>query len=101
MLRRVLIFGSVAVLVCAVVMVVLAARTPEGLVSALAIWGFVLTGVGVVLGVVGLRAAKPAGNSGSGMQVVKAERGDAFGVQNGTMNVNKPSKPEAKRRDNQ
>lgn len=100
MLRRFLIFGSLAVLLCAVVMVVLAAKSTEGLASALAIWGFVLTALGVVLGIAGLRAVRTADNPEPNTQVIKSNSGDAIGVQNGTMNVNRPSSPKANQRDN-
>lgn len=80
-------------------MVVLAARSPEGFASALSIWGFVLTVIGVVLGLVGLRTAKPAVSSMPEVQVIQSQQGDAFGVQNGTMNVNRPSGSRAKQDD--
>lgn len=104
MLRRSLFLGSLAVLVCAVVMVVLAGKSPAGLASALGIWGFVLTAVGVLLAVVSLWTAKPPDKPRPNLQniqVNKAEQGDVFGVQNGTMNVNPPSRPEDKQRDSQ
>ncbi|MHA7181356.1 hypothetical protein ACX80J_14730 [Arthrobacter sp. MDB2-24] len=100
MLSRLLIFVSIVVVVCAVVMVMLAAKNPEGLASALGIWGFVLSVVGIVLGVAGLQTAKPTSDPVPGVQVIHAQQGDAFGVQNGTMNVDRRSSPEAKLSDN-
>jgi hypothetical protein len=88
MWRRFLVAGSVVVVVVAGVMVVRAAGSPDGLAGALGVWGFVLAAVGVVLAAVALwPAAREGGSSRTNVQVVRSERGDAFGVQNGNQYV--------------
>lgn len=81
------------VVAVAVVMVVLAARSSGGIDGAVGIWGFVLTAVGVVLGVVALWPSGSRRDKDQSAQVNLAERGDMFVSQHGDVRVNRGRRP--------
>jgi hypothetical protein len=82
MVRRFIAVVSAVVVVVAVAMVIVALRSPAGAASALGVWGFILTALGVVLGAVSLWLNGPELGPGD-VQNVTAQQGDAFGVQGG------------------
>lgn len=91
MVRRGLAFTSVVLVVVAVVMVVRASSGSGGLASATGVWGFVLTAVGVVIGAVSLWpvVTERRRRDGVSLQVIRADTGDAFGVQDGSQHVDR------------
>lgn len=88
MIRRILVWGASAVALVAVVIVVIAIVSHGGIDNALAIWGFILAIVSVLLGICSLLPYSRNNVSRGDVQVNTSERGDVYGSMNGNQYIN-------------
>lgn len=88
MIRRILVWGASAVALVAVIIVVIAIVNHGGTDNALAIWGFVLAIVSVLLGIFALLPVSRNNVSRGDVQVNSSEHGDVYGSMNGNQYFN-------------